>query len=349
MGDTEQNSVVTNQPSTPGRSISPAPTPAQMERPSSERWGRIDAFDDSLETWSAYARRLTHYFNANQVPQDRKVSCLLSLLGPTVYGTLENLIFPALPTSKQFEEIVEILENHYEQKPLLVHERFTFWYRNQKESESIKAYTCELRRLSKTCKLVHFLDQALRDKLVCGLRTFSIQKRLLQEDDISFEKAMQIAISMESADKKQPDLKNRLQDLKVNKVSNPQGKTKPCYRCGKKGHKPSDCRFKDAECHNCKKTGHIQSACRSKQGKGESKKKFQKSKSKKVHALEEDSSDSDFVSSLTSVKTLNKQGSQPARVTPRVNGKLINMEIDTGSPISLLSKDDYDKYFKEQS
>ncbi|XP_070581509.1 uncharacterized protein [Ptychodera flava] len=221
MGDTEQNSVVTNQPSTPGRSISPAPPPARMERPSSERWGRIDAFDDSLETWSAYARSLTHYFNANQVPEDRKISCLLSLLGPTVYGTLENLIFPELPTSKQFEEIVEILENHYEQKPLLVHERFTFWYRNQKESKSIKAYACELRRLSKTCKFGTFLDQALRDKLVCGLRTFSIQKRLLQENDISFEKAMQIAISMESADKKQPDLKKRLQDLKVNQVSNP--------------------------------------------------------------------------------------------------------------------------------
>ncbi|XP_070573004.1 uncharacterized protein [Ptychodera flava] len=227
-----------------------------MERPSSERWGRIDAFDDSLETWSAYARRLTHYFNANQVPEDRKVSCLLSLLGPTVYGTLENLIFPELPTSKQFEEIVEILENHYEQKPLLVHERFTFWYRNQKESESIKAYACELRRLSKTCKFGTFLDQALRDKLVCGLRTFSIQKRLLQEDDISFEKAMQIAISMESADMKQPDLKSRMPDLKVNKVSNPQGKTKPCYLCDDYDKYFKGAKLKDAEVNMRAITGH---------------------------------------------------------------------------------------------
>ena len=67
-----------------------------------------------------------------------------------------------------------------------------------------------------------------------------------------------------------------------------------------------------------------------------------------MYAVEEgSSSDSDTVSSITHVNRLNKQGEEPARVTPKLNGKSIPMEIDTGSPIVfLLSYDDYKKYFK---
>ena len=38
----------------------------------------------------------------------------------------------------------------------------------------------------------------------------------------------------------------------------------PCYRCGRKGHQPQNCRFREAQCHNCGKTGHIAVACRNK-------------------------------------------------------------------------------------
>ena len=34
-----------------------------------------------------------------------------------------------------------------------------------------------------------------------------------------------------------------------------------CYRCGREGHKASDCRHKNTKCHTCHKTGHLAKVC----------------------------------------------------------------------------------------
>ena len=46
-----------------------------------------------------------------------------------------------------------------------------------------------------------FLDQALRDRFVCGLANEAIQKKLLLEADLDLAKAVKIALSLEGADK----------------------------------------------------------------------------------------------------------------------------------------------------
>ena len=40
-------------------------------------------------------------------------------------------------------------------------------------------------------------------------------------------------------------------------------KTK-CYRCGKSGHHPTNCKYKSAKCYSCQKLGHLASVCQSK-------------------------------------------------------------------------------------
>jgi len=37
-----------------------------------------------------------------------------------------------------------------------------------------------------------------------------------------------------------------------------------CYRCGKSGHHPLNCKFKSAKCYSCQKVGHLASVCQSK-------------------------------------------------------------------------------------
>ena len=59
----------------------------------------------------------------------------------------------------------------------------------------------ELRCLAIHCSFgVDFLDQALRDRFVCGLANKAIQKKLL-EADLDLAKAVKIALSLEGADK----------------------------------------------------------------------------------------------------------------------------------------------------
>ena len=46
-----------------------------------------------------------------------------------------------------------------------------------------------------------YLDEALRDRLVCGIQSSHIQKRLLSEDKLTFRRALEIALAMETTAK----------------------------------------------------------------------------------------------------------------------------------------------------
>ena len=59
----------------------------------------------------------------------------------------------------------------------------------------------ELKKLSANCDFGNFLTEALRDRLVCGWRSNNIQKKLLAEVDLTFEGAVRISVTMETADK----------------------------------------------------------------------------------------------------------------------------------------------------
>ena len=58
------------------------------------------------------------------------------------------------------------------------------------------SYVAELRNFATHCVN---LNEALRDRLVCGLRNMQIQKRLLSEARLKYSKAVEIAVVMKTA------------------------------------------------------------------------------------------------------------------------------------------------------
>ena len=104
---------------------------------------------------------------------------------------------------------MEVLTKHYEPKPLIIGERYKFNQRNQQPGEPLSEYVAELRRLASTCKFGAFLDDALRDRLVCGLGTENSRRRLLQDADgeISLAKAGEYAQRNEQAEQNSKALK----------------------------------------------------------------------------------------------------------------------------------------------
>lgn len=60
-------------------------------------------------------------------------------------------------------------------------------------------FAAELKKLSLNRKFGMHLDETLRDRLVCGLRSEGTQKKLLTEADLTFKRALEIAQSNETA------------------------------------------------------------------------------------------------------------------------------------------------------
>ena len=52
-------------------------------------------------------------------------------------------------------------------------------------------YMSELRSLAKTCNFGVYLDTALRDQFVCGLKEPQIQRELLGIQDLTVSKALE--------------------------------------------------------------------------------------------------------------------------------------------------------------
>ena len=119
--------------------------------------------------------RLEQFFIANDITDaPKKRAVLLSGIGPSTYSVLRNLMTPDVPSSKTYDELKGTLSAHFKPKTLVIAERFRFYKRNQHENESISDYIVELKKLASTCDFDDFLSTALRDRLVCGLRSESI-------------------------------------------------------------------------------------------------------------------------------------------------------------------------------
>ena len=134
-------------------------------------YGRMQSFVPSTESISAYLERLDLYFTANGIESEKQVPVLLTVIGPENYTLLRGLVAPAAPKDKTLEELKASLTNHFKPKTLVIAERFRFYRRTQIVGESVAEFVlAALRKLSIHCKFGDFLDEALRDRLVCGLR-----------------------------------------------------------------------------------------------------------------------------------------------------------------------------------
>ena len=65
----------------------------------------------------------------------------------------------------------QLLKDHFEPKRLTIAERFTFHRLNKRPGESIAKYDTTLRKLAVTCEFEAYLEEALRDRFICGLRS----------------------------------------------------------------------------------------------------------------------------------------------------------------------------------
>ena len=100
--------------------------------------GKIEQFKPEEESITAYLDRVELYFTANDITQgEKKVTIFLSEVGVQAYTLLRDLVSPAKPKDKTFEQLMEALKKHYEPTSIVIVEHFYFHCRSQQLGESI--------------------------------------------------------------------------------------------------------------------------------------------------------------------------------------------------------------------
>ena len=100
---------------------------------------------------------------------------MITVIGLDTYGILKSLVSPADPSTKTFEELTATLRLHFAPKRNIIAERFKFYKREQRPAESLADFIVQIKALAQSCDFGSFLPNALREKLVCGIRNTHIQ------------------------------------------------------------------------------------------------------------------------------------------------------------------------------
>ena len=116
--------------------------------------------------------------------------------------------------------------------------------------------------LAEHCEFKEYLQEAIRDRLVCGIQNEVTQRRLLAEADLTLQRAQEIAQGMEAASKEAVELRASSRTQVVHRTTTIAERKKSCYRCGSTRHTQEKCFFKTVNCHNCGKQGHIAKVCK---------------------------------------------------------------------------------------
>ena len=284
-----------------------------------------------------YFERLELFFAMTGVKDEKQVAHLLTGLDAQTYATLKNLVAPKAPKDCEMDKIKEVLVKHFKPKPPVIAEQFTFHKRDQLPGEPINEFVIQLRRLAQTCDFGAFLDEALRDRLVCGLQNNVTQKKLLAESNLTLQKAVNIATASEMAVLEGQQTNTPTNESEVNFVRY----TKHCQCCGKRGHVTSVCRLRQSVSYKCEKRGHLQTVCKSsiKPTAAPDKAVKQVMSNDDSNSLDQllKGKDGDGTDELD-LWTITGGVTQGYHVHLKVNHKPVQMELDTGAAVSVMSE-----------
>ena len=162
--------------------------------------------------------------------------------------------------------------------------------RQQKPGESLDEFLEELKRLSKHCNFTAvsaetYRSEMIRDSFINGLTSNYIRQRLLENFELSLDRAYEIARTLHTAQKNSELYMQQSHQLIPTNVAAVSTNTSPpvdqdreslaaikktasarksCYFCGGYLHaNRASCPARDAVCHNCSKKGHCAKVCQS--------------------------------------------------------------------------------------
>lgn len=326
--------------------------------------GSIEPYNFGSNNWDAYVRRVKQFIALNNIADTLHVATLVTVVGAECYELMCDLCSPTTPESKSFVDLVRLVKEHLEPDRSEIAERHIFRQRTQRQGESVREYLQSLKHLAKTCNFGDKLEENLRDQYVSGLYNEDMRSRIFAEKNVDCKRAVELAQALEAAERHaapasasgagagagaagpraaHDDGLHRLGAGGAGGSRTNAGALRAqraCSRCGKVGHSDGKCRFRFYNCDECGQRGHIKAVC----VKSNSGNKVKGKNATKNHFFL-NGSDSDDEGCNFYNLVVSSDGDGPFFVNLKVENILCKFKIDTGSKLSVISKQYYDRHF----
>ncbi|XP_031784109.1 uncharacterized protein K02A2.6-like [Nasonia vitripennis] len=328
--------------------------------------GRLEEFKINSD-WNIYHERLEQYFNANFVDDARKVSVLITAIGPEVYKILRNLCDPQLPHDKPYTELCEILSKQFSPRISIFQQRKRFYDLQQNSGESISQWYARIKKGAVHCDFGTELEGRIKDKFVTGMKEGKILDRICErshkdalkdiyETALAKEASLAVSANSNQCDVNKLTQHNRGSSSKKNAgeagrgergkqqcatsqsqprdgAARQQGSSKQqkasCNHCGGVNHVFSKCKYKTYKCNNCSKKGHISKVCK-------------EPKNGEVKYLEDGpDTETNYISLHNIVDR--EDAIPPIQTDVFIEGKRVVMEIDSGAGVTIIPFEIYKK------
>lgn len=246
----------------------------------------------------------------------------------------------------------------------IIVERHKFNTRFQNQGEPFESYVTDLRIKAKSCNFGTLQDELIRDRLVCGIIDDNLRKIMLRDSELTLAKAISVCQIYEQTEHHTRVLSSSHAPTSVDSLQYKCGRKQRfgprqsaqtgrneqpivnCNNCGgSHDAKRESCPASGQQCHACKKWNHYKKCCRSVQ-------RYSRMQSPResVHHLELNQAtgstaedDSFCIDGITPVVVnridSNVHEKNVAFATVHINGKAVEMKVDTGGQCNVLSYD----------
>ena len=157
---------------------------------------------NKAEAWKLYKQQWKDYeivAQLNRQTEEYRIALFLYSIGPQAVKTYNGFDL-SQEDRRNLDAIIAAFDRYAIGETNETFERYLFNKREQQEGESIDQYVAELRILAQSCNFCNcFHDSLIRDRIVLGIKDSGARKRLLQQQQLTLQRCIDICKASEAS------------------------------------------------------------------------------------------------------------------------------------------------------
>lgn len=150
-------------------------------------------------SFSKYMDRMKILYQLNNIPEAMKKNLFITLSGPTIFDEI-SLIYPGVDIMTiDYNEMINKLKERLDKTTPNMMNRHKFHSRVQGIDEPAENYVLALKLLASECGFGAHKDEAIKDKIIFGLRDQELKQQLLMKDGMSLNEVEELVVRSELA------------------------------------------------------------------------------------------------------------------------------------------------------